>query len=71
MRCSGKNQALRSSNQWQRDLAQGARDQADPHRDTGILLAWAYPDRIARARGDAGRYLMSNGSGAASVSHKR
>ena len=59
-----KSQALRSSNQWQRDLAQGVRDKADPHRDTGILLAWAYPDRIARARGDGGRYLMSNGSGA-------
>jgi ATP-dependent helicase HrpB len=58
-----KSQAQRSSNQWQRDFARGARGSADPHDATGILLAWAYPDRIARARGDAGRYLMSNGAG--------
>ena len=31
---------------------------------TGILLAWAYPDRIGRARGDGGRYLLANGRGA-------
>ncbi len=59
-----KSQALRSSKQWQRDLAERTRDSADPHDAAGILLAWAYPDRIARARGDGGRYLMSNGSGA-------
>src|SRR6202035_2954318 len=39
-------------------------DSADPHEWTGILLAWAYPDRIGRARGDAGRYLLANGRGA-------
>jgi ATP-dependent helicase HrpB len=27
-------------------------------------LAWAYPDRIGRARGDGGRYLLANGRGA-------
>ncbi len=31
---------------------------------TGILLAWAYPDRIGQARGDGGRYLLANGRGA-------
>jgi ATP-dependent helicase HrpB len=32
----------------------------------GLLLAFAYPDRIGRARaGDAGRYLLSGGRGAA------
>lgn len=33
--------------------------------DVGRLLAWAYPDRIARRRSNsAGRYLMTNGRGA-------
>jgi ATP-dependent helicase HrpB len=27
-------------------------------------VAWAYPDRIGRARGDGGRYLLANGRGA-------
>jgi len=58
-----KAQAQRSSGQWQRDL-RSTRDTADPHEATGILLAWAYPDRIARARGDGARYLLANGRGA-------
>ncbi len=32
--------------------------------DAGQLLAFAYPDRIARRRGEGARYLMSNGRGA-------
>jgi ATP-dependent helicase HrpB len=58
-----KAQALRSSSRWQREFA-GPRDTADPRDATGILLAWAYPDRIARSRGDGGRYLLANGRGA-------
>jgi ATP-dependent helicase HrpB len=58
-----KAQAQRSSAHWQRDMS-NARDTADPHEATGILLAWAYPDRIARARGDGARYLLANGRGA-------
>jgi ATP-dependent helicase HrpB len=58
-----KAQAQRSSGQWQRDL-RNARDTADPHEATGILLAWAYPDRIARARGDGAGYLLASGRGA-------
>ena len=58
-----KAQAQRSSGQWQRDL-RNARDTADPHEATGILLAWAYPDRIARTRSDGARYLLANGRGA-------
>ncbi len=57
-------QAQRSSASWQRDLARDSRDNADPHDATGVLLAWAYPDRIARARGESGRYLLANGRGA-------
>jgi ATP-dependent helicase HrpB len=37
---------------------------ADVDRDTGALLALAYPDRIAMSRGGSGRYLLSNGRGA-------
>ncbi len=44
--------------------ARDSRDSADPHHATGILLAWAYPDRIAQSRGDGGRYLLANGRGA-------
>lgn len=32
--------------------------------DDGRMLAWAFPDRIARRRGAAGRYLMACGRGA-------
>lgn len=37
-----------------------------PYDDScvGRLLALAYPDRIAQARGEGGRYLLSNGRGA-------
>jgi ATP-dependent helicase HrpB len=59
-----KAQAQRSSSNWQRDFVRTLRDTADPHEATGILLAWSYPDRIARARGESGRYLMANGRGA-------
>ncbi len=56
--------AKRSAAGWRRDLRSADRDRADPHEAAGILLAWAYPDRIARARGTAGRYLLANGRGA-------
>ena len=59
-----KTQAARSSGHWQRDFTRGRPDTADAHESTGILLAWAYPDRIGRARGDGGRYLLANGRGA-------
>jgi ATP-dependent helicase HrpB len=59
-----RSQAQRTSSNWQRDLARDSRDSADPHQATGILLAWAYPDRIAQSRGDGGRYLLANGRGA-------
>jgi ATP-dependent helicase HrpB len=59
-----RSQAQRTADHWQRDLARDSRDSADPHRATGILLAWAYPDRIAQSRGDGGRYLLANGRGA-------
>jgi ATP-dependent helicase HrpB len=57
-------QAKRSAADWRRGFTRGERDRADPHDAAGILLAWAYPDRIGRARGETGRYLLANGRGA-------
>ena len=57
-------QARRSSTDWQREFARGIHETADPHEATGWLLALAYPDRIARRRGETGRYLLANGRGA-------
>jgi ATP-dependent helicase HrpB len=37
----------------------------------GHLLALAYPDRIAKARGKPGEYVMANGRGAALEPHER
>jgi ATP-dependent helicase HrpB len=58
------NQAKRSSAHWQRDFAGARPDSADPHEWTGILLAWAYPDRIGQSRAGSGRYVLANGRGA-------
>jgi ATP-dependent helicase HrpB len=57
-------QARRSSSDWQRQWGAGVRETADAHTATGLLLALAYPDRIARRRGDSNRYVLANGSGA-------
>jgi ATP-dependent helicase HrpB len=57
-------QALRSSADWQRDFRGARAAHTDPHEWTGVLAALAYPDRIGRARGSDGRYLLANGRGA-------
>jgi ATP-dependent helicase HrpB len=57
-------QAQRSSAIWQREIAADSQLSADAHAITGVLLAFAYPDRIGRARDAAGRYLLANGRGA-------
>ena len=51
---------------WQRQLPRHARlDRQDSLDEVGLLLALAYPDRIAqRQRGNEARYLMTNGRGA-------
>ena len=46
------------------DAARGSRSVPSSDNDAGMLLAWAYPDRIAQARGAGFRYLLSNGRGA-------
>ena len=56
-----------TARQWQQQLgcAPAPQDRADLSM-AGVLLAFAYPDRIARRRsGRDNRFLMSNGRGAA------
>jgi ATP-dependent helicase HrpB len=43
---------------------------AEP-RSIGALLTLAYPDRLAKARGKPGEYLMANGRGAVLEAHER
>ena len=56
--------------QWTRirraaqDLRRRMKITCDGGGDAGELLALAYPGRVARRRGTAGRYLMRNGRGA-------
>jgi ATP-dependent helicase HrpB len=59
----------RTAGLWQRQLTQQAdKRQADKQEDlysVGLLLALAYPDRLAqRQQGNEARYLMANGRGA-------
>jgi ATP-dependent helicase HrpB len=58
--------ARRLAGIWARQLhadAPAPRPAAAP--DAGLLLAFAYPDRIGCRRSDGARYLLSNGRGAA------
>lgn len=43
--------------------AESGRDEGEPWSD-GVLLALAYPERVARQRGGPGRFLLRNGRGA-------
>jgi ATP-dependent helicase HrpB len=54
--------AIRAADHLRRRLGRnaGARDTVA----IGRLLAWAYPDRIARRRSDRGKFLLANGRGA-------
>ena len=65
---SARQRVLRSIEQLSRQLrASGIAvntASADIDRDTGTILALAYPDRIAMSRGGGGRYLLSSGRGA-------
>jgi len=58
---------IAQADQWERSLsAQTAAKAADQQGQTipiGVLLAFAYPDRIAQRRSD-GRYLLASGRGA-------
>ncbi|HEV2603406.1 MAG TPA: ATP-dependent helicase HrpB [Microvirga sp.] len=53
---------------WARAATQGKSGET---LSPGALLALAYPDRIAKARGKPGEYLMANGRGATLEAHER
>lgn len=60
-------QARKASAQWQRQFDVGGtstRESTAVDALTGVLLGFAYPDRIGRSRGEGGRYLLANGRGA-------
>lgn len=59
-------QVAKLARDWQRQFGGGDRGASGgDDEQLGVLLAHAYPDRIARRRdGDGGRYLLSNGRGA-------
>jgi ATP-dependent helicase HrpB len=54
--------AARAAAQYRRRLGVSARS-GDPDH-AGVLLAAAFPDRIAMARGEPGSFLLANGCGA-------
>jgi len=61
--------ARRLARNWARQA--GGKAQGDtPVDDAGRLLALAYPDRIAKARGKPGEFLMANGRAAALEPHE-
>jgi ATP-dependent helicase HrpB len=60
--------ARRTARSIARQLGSSSEARAEPREATsaGVLLALAYPDRIGRRRSEgAGRYLLTNGRGAA------
>lgn len=60
--------AERAARQW-RHLVEAQAPDASHIHDSGLLLALAYPDRVARRRGEGGRYLLANGRGAKVENH--
>lgn len=57
-------QAREAAAQWQRQLNVKANKTNDDLKLLGVVLAYAYPDRIGRRRENTTRYLLSNGRGA-------
>lgn len=54
----------RLSHQWRRLLRVGETTRLPGHETLGLLLAWAYPERVARLRdGEHLRYRLANGRG--------
>ena len=49
---------------WRGRHGNGRQAEADP-ATPGALLLHAWPDRVAKARGERGRFVLANGSGAA------
>jgi len=59
-----RQRALQTAQQLQTRLGTVNAQPSDPHLDVGRLLAFAYPDRMASARGERGRFVLSGGRGA-------
>jgi ATP-dependent helicase HrpB len=59
-----RQRTLQTAQQLQSRLGAVDAQPSDPHLHVGRLLAFAYPDRIACARSERGRYLLSGGRGA-------
>ena len=57
-------QARETAAQWQRQLQVSADTLPEDLPLLGVVLAYAYPDRIGRRRENSTRYLLSNGRGA-------
>jgi len=63
--------ARQSAKEWRRRLGLKPGDQPGTPNQAGLLLAFAYPDRIARRRpGGDPRYAMANGRGAVFADHE-
>ena len=54
--------AMKLAERWSRAASRGARREGDA--DIGTLLAAAFPERIAKARGKPGEVLLASGRGA-------
>ena len=62
--------ARKQAEQWRRQMQIDDRDRAHAEY-AGVLLAYAYPDRIAQRRpGNEPRYLLANGRGAVFAQHE-
>jgi len=57
-------QAQVAAKQWQRQLQVTDNHSLDDLKLLGVVLAYAYPDRIGCRRDKSSRYLLSNGRGA-------
>jgi ATP-dependent helicase HrpB len=62
-----RQRVMRAADQFARQLGSDLSHSSSANENedgVGVLLAWAFPDRIAQSRGGGGRYLLSGGRGA-------
>lgn len=61
--------ARRLAENWAREARKLNPPKSDADHSVGALLARAYPDRVAQARGKSGEFRLANGRGAAVEPH--
>lgn len=61
---SAVREARKAAAQWQQSLEVRPDPSSEDLHLLGVVLAYAYPDRVGRRRDNAARYLLSNGRGA-------